>query len=102
VQLLDPLYKIPSAPRNAVECRHQHDRKLFPPRISHEGIEPRTACLLSANTTIFVFVHNLEASLCRQLSEIVQLRLDVLVGCTDSDVDGGGFFHSSLCSFSSR
>jgi len=77
------------------ECSSQYGRKprpapgkLFPPCIRHEGIKTQTACLLSA-PPIFVFVYNLETSLRRQLSKIVQLRFDVLVGCANPDVNCG-------------
>jgi len=92
VQFVHYLQKVPSAPRNPVESRDQHDGKLLPSRIRHEGVETRTACLLATNTSIFVFVGDLEASLCRQLSKIVQLRFDMLVGRANPDVYGC-FFH---------
>ena len=88
VQFVHYLQKVPSAPRNAVESRDQHDGELLPSRIRHEGVETRTACSLATNTSIFVFVDNLESSLCRQLSKIVQLRFDVLVGSRNADVQG--------------
>ena len=88
VQFVHYLQKVPSAPRNAVESRDQHDGKLLPSRIRHEGVETRTACLLATNTSIFVFVDNLESSLRRQLSKVVQLRFDVLVGSRNADVQG--------------
>jgi hypothetical protein len=81
------LQEVLDAPRDPVECRHKHDGKLLSPGIPHEGIKTRTACLLPANA-IFVFVYDLQASLCRQLSKIVQLRFDVLVGSRNANVDG--------------
>jgi len=64
--------KILSAPGNSVES-DQHDGELLSPRISHLEIKTRAPCLPSTNTTIFVFVHDFESSLGRQLSKIVQL-----------------------------
>src|SRR6266567_3455694 len=51
VQLVDYLEKIPRAPRNSVERCDQHDGALLPPCIGHTRIEPRTACLLTADDT---------------------------------------------------
>src|ERR1700677_382158 len=96
VQLVDDLQEIPCASRNAVERRYQHYGELLSPGVSHERIEPRTPCLLSTNTTIFVLVDNLVALLRCQLAEIVELTFDVLVGRAHSDIERN-FFHP-ICS----
>jgi hypothetical protein len=93
---LDDLQEIPGASRNAVERRYQHYGELLSPGVSHERIEPRTPCLLSTNTTIFVLVDNLVALLRCQLAEIVELTFDVLVGRAHSDIERN-FFHR-ICS----
>ena len=92
VQLIDYLQEIPSAPRNPVECRHQHHREFLSPSVSHECIKPRTACFLPTDATILIFMHHFEASLCRKLSEVLQLTFDMLIWGRNSDVDGG-FLH---------
>src|ERR1700677_1534256 len=94
--LSNDLQEIPCASRNAVERRYQHYGELLSPGVSHERIEPRTPCLLSTNTTIFVLVDNLVALLRRQLAEIVELTFDVLVGRAHSDIERN-FFHR-ICS----
>ena len=89
VEFVNYLQEVPSAPRDAVKGCHEHHAELLSTGVHHERIETGTPRFLSANTTIFVFVDNLEAALSRQFSEIVQLRFDMLVGDANSDVNCG-------------
>jgi len=57
-----------------------------------------TPCLSSGDTAIFILMHNLVASLCCQLSKIVKLTLDMLIGGRNTDIKRD-FFHFPRFSF---
>src|SRR5579864_3042049 len=65
--------------------------ELTPTSIHQHGIQPRALRLGTGDPSVAVFFADLEASQRRQLSEVVQLRLDMLVWCAYSCVKCGSF-----------
>ena len=88
IQLIEDLQKMGDRPRDAIEGPDQHDVELAPPCIPQQLIEPRPL-RLGATDLVRVLLHDLITALGGQLTQVVELRLRVLIDGTDSEVEGG-------------
>jgi hypothetical protein len=91
VEFINDRQKVLHRPGDPIERHNQNHAKLAPVSVGQQGIETDTP-RFSAGPNIRVLMDNLVPTACSQLTQLVKLIFDALVGRADPCINGG-FWH---------
>ena len=87
VELVHNVQEVLDASCYPVKSGYKHHREFLLSRLCDQRVQTGSSCPAPGAPAVAIFLHDLEASVCRKLAQIIELTFDMLVGGADANID---------------